>query len=406
MQIDRLWRRGSRVNRYMTELSNLLEDHGHETIPFAVRDRGSEPSPYLSLFVSPLKVLQPFRLPPWEFALSLARVFYSREAASRVALLAEMTHPDVAHLHRIYIHLSPSVMRPLVERGIAVVMSVHDSKLVCPSRKSFRDGGSCFRCRPFHYAHCITGKCIGSSRLASIVGASEMLAHDLLHAYTGSADMFITPSWFMADRLVARGIPREKVAVVPYFVDPRAVTPGEGEGDFVLFAGSMSPEEGIETLIEAAAGLPHVPLKIIDYGMEGQEARELAWKLGAENVEFLGYRSIDDFRALVAGCRFLCLPFANPVSAPVEMLEAFAAKRPVLSTHVGGIPEAVRNGVTGRLVPPGNVEALRDAIAALWDDDEALANMGAEARRAAEGEFSRERHYQALMDVYLKVKKS
>lgn len=406
MQVNRFWRRTTRVTRYIFDLVQLLEDHGYEVVPFAVQDPGNEPSPFSSLFVSQLDLLNPYRMPLAKMASTTFRMFYSREARNRIGLLADITHPDVAHIHNVSIHLSPSVLPAMVERGIGTVMTMHDSLLLCPAQHSYRDNAACYRCRPYHYLGCLTGKCMGGSSLASALCAAQLFAHDTLRAYTGTVDRFIAPSWFMADRLVARGIPDWQVVTIPYFVDVSRWPSDGGEvGDYIFYWGQVALGHGIGTLIRAVAGLPRIKLKIANSGMKEQGPRELAWELGADNVEFVGYQKEEGIRELLRGSRFVCVPYDSPNSAPAEVLEAFAAGKPVLATNIGGLPEVVREGVTGRLAEPGDVDSLRDAIDKLWHDPSAP-EMGREARRRAENEYSPERHHQMISEVYHSVRRS
>lgn len=86
--------------------------------------------------------------------------------------------------------------------------------------------------------------------------------------------------------------------------------------------------------------------------------------------------------------------------APLVLLEAAAAGKPVIASAVGGIPEIVRDGETGLLVPPGNAEVLAEAIAALYYAPARVAEMGKAARHLVELNHSPEQHYQRLMEIY------
>ena len=97
LQINKFWRVRGGSERYVFELSRLLEERGHETIPFAMRDPANEPSPYSSLFVSPVELSDPYRLGLTQRLGTAARILRSREAGRNMSVLADLTHPDVAH---------------------------------------------------------------------------------------------------------------------------------------------------------------------------------------------------------------------------------------------------------------------------------------------------------------------
>lgn len=405
MQINKFWRVRGGSERYVFELSRMLEDKGHEIIPFAMQDGDNEPSRYSSLFVSPVELADPYRMSIIRRAGTAARILYSKESNSRVSVIADLSEPDVAHLHNIYHHLSPSILPPLVDRGIGTVMTIHDYKLVCPALRHYNSQGICERCRPLHYGPCISGRCVKESLAASVLCAVEMFFHDLRHAYTDRIDIFVAPSRFVAEKLLARGIDSGKVRVIPNFVDTGRWRPNGDGGDYVLFAGRLSEEKGVKTLISAVAALPEVKLKIVGSGMLNHEARALALELGADNIEFLGFRNEDDVRKLVRQSRFVCVPSEWFENAPMSALEAFACGKPVVGSDIGGIPEMVRAGETGLLAEPGNVEALGDAIERLWNDDDLCREMGHAARAMAEREYAPEVHYEKINETYKQIKR-
>ncbi|MHB1411848.1 MAG: glycosyltransferase family 4 protein [Thermoleophilia bacterium] len=406
LQINKFWRVRGGSERYVFELSRLLEESGHETIPFAMRDPANEPSTYSSLFVSPVELSDPYRLGLTQRLGTAARILRSREAGRNMSVLADLTHPDVAHCHNIYHHLSPSILPPLQKRGIGIVMTLHDYKLMCPALRFYNGGGVCERCRPLHYGSCFSGKCVKGSRAASLLCAVEMFYHDATKAYTGRIDRFIAPSRFMADKLLERDVPPGKVVVIPNFIDTASWQPGEGERDYVLFAGRMSLEKGVETLIRAMAKLPDIPLKIAGTGMLEREYRTITHELGARNIEFLGFRSEEEIRRLTQGARFTAVPSEWYENAPMTILESFACGTPVVGARIGGIPELVREGQTGMLFEPGDITGLRRVIESLWDRSGPCAQMGAAARQLAEDEYSPATHYDKILDVYQQVKRT
>lgn len=405
MQINKFWRVRGGSERYVFELSRMLEERGHEIIPFAMQDGDNEPSLYSSLFVSPVELADPYRLSLARRIGTASRILYSKEANSRISVLADLADPDIAHMHNIYHHLSPSILPPLVDRGVGTVMTIHDYKLVCPALRHYNSQGICERCKPLRYGSCIRYRCVKDSLAASILCAVEVFFHDLTRAYTDRIDRFISPSRFVAKKLLDRGIPQDKVEVIPNFVDTSRWQPNGDGGDYILFVGRLTEEKGILTLIRAVATLPHVKLKVVGSGMLNHQMRQLAIEVGADNVEFLGFRNEDEVRQLVQQSRFTCMPSEWFENAPMAALEAFACGKPVVGSRIGGIPEMVREGVTGLLAEPGSVEELSAAIERLWNDQELCREMGQEAREMAVREFSPEVHYAKINATYNQIKR-
>jgi glycosyltransferase involved in cell wall biosynthesis len=117
----------------------------------------------------------------------------------------------------------------------------------------------------------------------------------------------------------------------------------------------------------------------------------------AGHVRLMGYR--DDLPRLLA-CMDLVVHPATMEGLGVSLLQASAAGVPVVASRVGGIPEAVRDGVSGLLVPPADVAALADAVLALLADPDACRRMGAAGRDLVAREFSVARMVEGNLAVY------
>ena len=173
-----------------------------------------------------------------------------------------------------------------------------------------------------------------------------------------------------------------KLHIVHCGVDPAAYAPARGTGDHLLFVGRLAAVKGLPVLFAALAiarrTRPGLHLTLIGDGPEraGLEAEARALGLHAS---FLGYRAPADVAQLLSLADALVLPsFAEGV--PVVLMEAMAACLPVIATRVAGVPELVEHGVSGLLVPPGDADALADAIVSVMADPARRAAMGAAGR--------------------------
>jgi glycosyltransferase involved in cell wall biosynthesis len=135
--------------------------------------------------------------------------------------------------------------------------------------------------------------------------------------------------------------------------------------------------------------------------VSGHYKRDLerrAAELGlAERARFTGYRL--DVPAVLAQVQLSVLPSLSEALSNV-LLESMAAGAPLITTSVGDHPLVVEDGVTGLIVPPGDVEALGRAILRLLEDGELAARLGQNARRAARARFSIERMVGATQALY------
>lgn len=152
----------------------------------------------------------------------------------------------------------------------------------------------------------------------------------------------------------------------------------------------LVPLKNVEALLSATALLRdrgiNVETEIAGSGPSEPSLRNLASSLGLmDRVRFLGWRP--DSRGLLASWNLLVIP-SNEESFPITALEAMAAARPVVASRVGGLGEMVVDGVTGRLIAPGNVEKLAASIAELMRDRELADQMGVEGWKRVKDHFS------------------
>jgi colanic acid/amylovoran biosynthesis glycosyltransferase len=152
----------------------------------------------------------------------------------------------------------------------------------------------------------------------------------------------------------------------------------------ILMVGRLMPGKGLPILLEALRELGErgmaVRLVVVGDGPARADAEALAARLGiAADVEFTGAVGQDEIRMRYAAADVFCLPsFAEGI--PVVLMEAMAMELPVVATAIMGIPELVTDGVHGRLVPPGRVDCLADALAELLADPQRRAAMGRAGR--------------------------
>jgi glycosyltransferase involved in cell wall biosynthesis len=172
---------------------------------------------------------------------------------------------------------------------------------------------------------------------------------------------------------------------------------------YLLFLGRYGQRKGAFDLVQAfalvAARNPHVELLMGGDG-EVDAVLALACRLGiSDRVRCLGWIRGAEKQRLLSQARAFVLPSYHE-GLPMAILEAMAQGLPVVSTPVGGIPEAVRDGIEGFLVTPGDVPALAERLLQLVQDETLARRMGAAARRRAESEFSTTAVLPRLESIY------
>lgn len=182
-----------------------------------------------------------------------------------------------------------------------------------------------------------------------------------------------------------------KLHIVHCAVDPARYRAGARDGGHLIFVGRLAGVKGVPILIDALARLapqrPGLRLTVIGDGPERPMIEARARRAGLmERVGFEGFRGQAEVAEALAGADIFVLPsFAEGL--PVVLMEALAAECPVITTHIAGVPELVRDGEAGLLVPPGEVGPLVEALERLLDDPELRARMGRFGRKVVEAEF-------------------
>ncbi|HVH51761.1 MAG TPA: glycosyltransferase, partial [Gaiellaceae bacterium] len=184
-----------------------------------------------------------------------------------------------------------------------------------------------------------------------------------------AADRVVVVEGGLATKLVAMGVERERVRVIPMGLDEKVFVPADREQArralgvdpdvrLVLFVGRPTKEKGIEVLERALSSLPS-SVHAVAVGPRGLEGGR---------IEYAGHGGPEHVAQWLAAADLLCLPsFAE--GSPVSVVEALASGRPVVASAVGSIPSQVVDGLTGLLVEPGDSTGLAVALEAALERD-------------------------------------
>jgi len=215
--------------------------------------------------------------------------------------------------------------------------------------------------------------------------------------YSWGIDCIVAISDSIRRQLLAGGVPGRLVHTIYEGLD-LSLFPLRPPGE-VLHAlrtavvgtvASLSPEKGLSNLVEAAALLPYpgTRVRFIIVG-EGECRPDLEALVRARDLadafEFKGFQA-ETLKCLYGFDLFVLPSLSEGLSSAI--LAAMAASLPVIATNVGGIPELVRHGHNGLLVPPGDPNSLAKAIQFLCDNPQEAREMGRRGRLRAEEEFT------------------
>ena len=393
--------RGGGDVTYTFNLAELLRQNGHQVSFFAMHDERNLPDPNADLFVSPIDFREMNRHKNPASGLRVAsRAIYSREARDKFRRLLARVQPDLVHLQNLHGHLTPSVIFEAKAHGLPVVWTLHDYKLICPNTSFLNDRTQriCEACGVQAYYQPMLQRCKKGSLLASGLAALEAYVH-LWSGVRAQVDVFLAPSRFLNDKLLARGFDGRRVQHLPYCLSETQLAVGEtAPQGYVLFMGRLETIKGVFTLLDACRLAPGVRL-ILAGAADPWMQRELTARL-PPNAEYVGRQQGDALRQLLGGAVGVVVPSIWYENQPFSILEAFAAHKTVIASDLGGMTELVADGQRGRLVPPGDSQALADAMTWLTTHPAEARALGAAAYDYVAAEHSPHRHYQRLLAIY------
>jgi glycosyltransferase involved in cell wall biosynthesis len=222
----------------------------------------------------------------------------------------------------------------------------------------------------------------------------------------------------LKEKLVEKGIPEEKLEVIPNGVNVEDFNVSEEEvervrrkygleGVVVMFAGTITPRKGVLELMKAAELLNHRDVLFLVVGnldLDREYARKVVEyaKDKGINAKFTGFVPYEDLKALYSACDVFVLPSFEEGQG-VVLLEAMASGKPLIGSKVGGIPMQIKEGWNGFLVEPGNIKELAEKIQYLLENEEERKKMGKNSKKLAEEEFSWEKIVKRYLEIYEKV---
>jgi colanic acid/amylovoran biosynthesis glycosyltransferase len=231
--------------------------------------------------------------------------------------------------------------------------------------------------------------------------------------------VFVAVSNFIRQKLIERGYPDSRIAVVPIGVDTEYFSPSsqteikrsdsKKESHNILFVGRLVEKKGLTYLIQAMVEVnkrfPKARLVVIGDGPLLEDICNQIVKLGLRNVKIRGSCPPAVIRAEMAKAAMLVAPSVTAASGdsdglPIVICEAQAMGLPVIGTRHAGIPEVIHDGIDGFIIPEKDVNRMAKAICFLLDNPNFRRLMGQGARKNACLSFNLKRQTDQLETIY------
>jgi glycosyltransferase involved in cell wall biosynthesis len=382
------------------EQNKILEKLAWKVTPFSMKHAKNDTTKWQNHFVNEIEYGADYG---WHHKfINAFKIIYSWEAKNKLQSLIDTIEPDIAHLHNIYHHLSPSILPVLKRNGVPTVMTLHDLKLLCPSYLMLSPSGVCEKCKGGRIYNVVINKCMKQSLPLSSLIFTETLVHRISKIYQKNVDMFILPSKFYLNKFIEWGWEPNRLIHIPNFVDVDLLKPNYQPGKYFVYFGRLSKEKGVKTLIHAA-NEANVELKVIGNGPLEEELKILVSSIGA-NVTFLGFQTGEALHKVIRNARTVVLPSEWYENAPMSVMEAYALGKPVIGANIGGIPELIKENETGVTFESANIENLTHSLLQLKNmTDDAVIEMGKTARQWVENEYTVEKYSERLHNLYSRL---
>ena len=362
---------------YTAELAQALARSGHEVAVFAGSHSAEAPAQTWRR-EGAVEIERMARPRP------RLRVNFGNDSVEH-GLLAAVNRfgPDVVHVQHL-LGLTMPLVPLLKERGIPVVLTLHDHWFLCPEVQPYRPGlhrlgGDRWGLNCFLHLELFRPR-RAAGALATRELSSRLHAHRdrarLARAELAAADLLITPSRFLRARFAAFGLPETKLFVLPHGIASLdGAAPERAREVRVGYLGPILEDKGVDLLVRAFREVRNTALRLELRGPApvvrfANRVRSLAAR--DDRISIGPAIPHDDVGAFLAGLDLLVVPSRFQESFSLVVHEAFAARTPVLASNTGALPEIVTEGANGALFAAGSWRSLRRRLRELLEDPAGL----------------------------------
>lgn len=325
-----------------------------------------------------------------------AGVVYAPRSVREFGAMLDTFQPHVVHAHEVFPLVSPWILPLCGERGIPVAMSCVDYRMTCPIVTHLFRERICTKCTDGREYWAVLRNCRNNLPESVTVAAYTALVRRR-RLFTDHVARFIAPSDFTRDWLIRHAaIEPERITTIAPAVTMPERPADPGTGGYAAYAGRLTPEKGIQTLVEALR-LCDVPLRL------ARAANSLVTMTLPPDVPVVITRDRNEFDAFLRGARMLIVPSIWFESFGLAAAEAMAHGIPVVASRLGALASLVRDGTDGLLFEPGNPRDLADKVLALWRNPDRCRSLGDAARKKALANWTTEHHMRRIENVYADI---
>ena len=322
---------------------------------------------------------------------------YNVNAKREFSCFLTMRKPDLVLIQNLFPLISPSILVACRRMDVPVIMRCPNYRLICPNGRMMTKGQICEKCSGGKEYWCLLNNCEDNLFKSTGYALRNFFARQL-QLFRNNVDVFMVLTPFARQKFIDNGFSPQRVQVLSALVELNGFQPKPtaSNGCYVGFVGRVSPEKGVDTLIDAARLLPDIPFKVAGHcDQEMLRTLELP-----PNVSFLGQLDRKALELFYQEARMIVVPSRWYEGLPVVILEAMLSAKPIICSRLGGLPDIVDEGKTGLLFQHHNCADLKEKIEWLWSRIDTCRHFGAAGRKKAETEYHPDAFYERLMFAY------
>ena len=317
---------------------------------------------------------------------------WSADSSQALTTVLDRFKPDVVHVHNTMPLISPSAYWAAHRRGVAVVQTLHNFRLMCPQAMFLREGRVCEDCLGHVPWKGVMRACYRGSRAQTAVLAASVTVHKAIGTYRDKVTRYIALNQFCRQKFIEGGLPADKVVIKPNFVEDSGVPIWE-DRQGGLFVGRLSTDKGVAVLLQAQK-LSGANVEVIG---AGDLLTEVKQQLGSRA---LGFLPVTEIMTKMRMASYLVVPSLWYENFPRTLVEAFSCGLPVIASRLGALAELVEDGKTGLLFEPGNAQDLAEKLSWAQANPQTMSQMGRNARLKYEQAYSPQTNYEQLLAIY------
>lgn len=378
---------------YTLELGAELEKRGHPVQYFGMYDIHNTVGNRWGLYTKPVdfhhigldEITYPFR------------IIWSQDAYNKMSKLIDNFNPDIIHINNFNYQLTPSIIDAAHDKHVPVILTVHDSQLVCPNHLlyNFKKNTICTKCvKDGNPSHCFETGCIHGSHIKSLIGTLEAERYKKADTYN-YIDKFIIPSEFIKEiietdkRFIGKTVYLQnyakKVVAIPEKIERK---------NYIFYFGRLSPEKGAMNIVEAAKAMPEETFICAGTGPSDKDMQNIP------NLELVGFKKGKDLSKLIAEAKLVILPSTCYENCPLAVIEAQQYGAAVIAPGYGGASELIdENWQIKDTSPEALINAIRFAL-----DNNHLDEMRKDSIERSKHYLSLEKYTDEILKIYEEIR--